>query len=193
LSILGRWLLFRSTFPGWTPLDNMTAQMEWSPDFCLSCDRQISDGAYCSQACRLADLEKAGTAEQASTARLSSSASSSSSSTSSNAGFHLPPAVNFAAFKAPSTSRGFDLAPASPQYYTAANGSYYTSPAANTVAVSSRPQQRNLSPSSSRSSLSSSSASQSASGISVQAANQLSGYVRSFDQVRDIRRRFNTY
>ncbi|KAI4729222.1 hypothetical protein E4T49_03073 [Aureobasidium sp. EXF-10728] len=29
-------------------------------DFCLACDKQTSEGLYCSQACRLADLEKAG-------------------------------------------------------------------------------------------------------------------------------------
>ena len=33
--------------------------MGWSLDFCLTCDRQTTGGAYCSQACRLADLEKA--------------------------------------------------------------------------------------------------------------------------------------
>ena len=29
----------------------------WSLDYCLECDRQTSGAAYCSQACRLADLE----------------------------------------------------------------------------------------------------------------------------------------
>jgi len=31
----------------------------WSPDYCLSCDRQTDGSCYCSQACRLADMEKA--------------------------------------------------------------------------------------------------------------------------------------
>ena len=53
----------------------MASNMDWSPDYCLSCDRQTEGGAYCSQACRLADLEKAKSPSQ-----LSSSASSTASS-----------------------------------------------------------------------------------------------------------------
>jgi hypothetical protein len=157
----------------------MTSQMEWSHDFCLSCDRQMEGGTYCSQACRLADLEKAG---QQQSAQLSSSASSTSSS---NNGFYLPPAVNFSQYKAPSTSRGFDMAPPSPyHYYTTTNGSYFAPPTAGQTS------QRSLTPSSSRSSLSSNS-STSQSGITVQAATQLNNYMRSFDQTRDMKRRYN--
>jgi len=32
--------------------------MDCFPDFCLSCDSQISHGLYCSEACRLVDLSK---------------------------------------------------------------------------------------------------------------------------------------
>lgn len=32
--------------------------MEWSLDYCLVCDRQTVGGAYCSQACRLAELDQ---------------------------------------------------------------------------------------------------------------------------------------
>ncbi|KAF2471634.1 uncharacterized protein BDR25DRAFT_21921 [Lindgomyces ingoldianus] len=174
----------------------MASQMEWSHDFCLSCDRQIAEGAYCSQACRLADLEKAGTNEPTTPSNLSSSASSSSSSQ----GFYLPPAVNFSALKTPSTSRGFDMGPSSPhQYYSTAYGSYFASTAsqpaaatATSTATARQSQQRSLTPSSSRSSLASA-ASQSTSGISLQAASQLNGYVRSFDPVRDMKRRFTHY
>lgn len=156
----------------------MTSQMEWSHDFCLSCDRQMEGGTYCSQACRLADLEKAG---QQQSAQLSSSASSTSSS---NNGFYLPPAVNFSQYKAPSTSRGFDMGPSSPgHYYSTANGSYFAPPTAG---------QRSLTPSSSRSSLSSNS-STTQSGITAQAASQLNNYVRSFDQTREQKRRYNQY
>ncbi|OQE15892.1 hypothetical protein PENSTE_c026G09867 [Penicillium steckii] len=31
---------------------------EWSLDFCLACDRQTSGGPYCSQSCRLAELDR---------------------------------------------------------------------------------------------------------------------------------------
>ncbi|KAH7085035.1 hypothetical protein BKA63DRAFT_8497 [Paraphoma chrysanthemicola] len=156
----------------------------WSNDYCLSCDRQMSEpSAYCSQACRLADLEKAGRVQTSS--QLSSSASSTSSS---NNGFYLPPAVNFSAYKAPSSSKGFDMAPASPyHYYPTANGSYFAPPAAPKQSP-----QRNLTPSSSRSSLASAS-SQPHSGVSQQAASQLSSYMRQFDQTRDIKRRYTQY
>lgn len=162
----------------------MTSQMEWSHDFCLSCDRQIAEGGtYCSQACRLADLEKAGSNDPQTPSQLSSSASSSSSSTH---GFYLPPPVNFSAYKGPSTqSRGFDMG-----YYHPANAAYYAQSAANTAA-SRQSQQRSLTPSSSRSSLASSTLQPT--GISAQAASQLNNYVRSFDQVRDIKRRYTQY
>lgn len=156
----------------------MTSQMEWSHDFCLSCDRQMEGGTYCSQACRLADLEKAG---QQQSAHLSSSASSTSSS---NHGFYLPPAVNFSQYQASSTSRGFDMSPSSPHnYYTTTNGSYFAPPTAG---------QRSLTPSSSRSSLSSNSSTTS-SGITAQAASQLNNYMRSFDQTREQKRRYTQY
>ena len=156
----------------------------WNNEFCLSCDRQIAEGGvYCSQSCRLADLEK-GTVQAPS--HLSTSASSTSSSSN---GFYLPPAVNFASYKAPSTSRGFDMGPTSPyHYYSTANGAYFApQPAARPAAP-----QRSLTPSSSRSSLASTS-SQSQPGVSQQAANQLNSYVRSFDQTRDMKRRYTQY
>jgi hypothetical protein len=154
----------------------------WNNDYCLSCDRQMSEpSAYCSQACRLADMEKAGRTQSS---QLSSSASSSSSSN----GFYLPPAVNFSVYKAPSRSKGFDVAPASPyHYYPTANGSYFAPPAATRPAP-----QRSLTPSSSRSSLASSS-SQTQAGVSQQAATQLNSYMRSFDQTRDMKRRYTQY
>lgn len=34
--------------------------MDCFPDYCLACDKQIIDGLYCSQTCRLTDLERAG-------------------------------------------------------------------------------------------------------------------------------------
>ncbi|KAF2740612.1 hypothetical protein EJ04DRAFT_161633 [Polyplosphaeria fusca] len=157
----------------------MASQMEWSHDFCLTCDRQIAEGNYCSQACRLAEMEKANTTQST----LSSSASSAGSS---SHGFYLPPAVNFSAYKSPSTSRGFDLGPSSPHYYSTSFATT-TSPTATQSQ-----QQRSLSPSSSRSSLQSA-ASQPGSGISMQAAHQLNGYVRSFDQTRDFKRRHTHY
>ncbi|KAF2635839.1 hypothetical protein P280DRAFT_522614 [Massarina eburnea CBS 473.64] len=155
----------------------MSSQMEWSPDFCLSCDRQIAEGgAYCSQACRLADLEKGTNDPQ----QLSSSASSSTSSN----GFYLPPAVNFSAYKSPTASKGFDMGYSNQQYYYPTNnGSYFAPP---TYSRQQQQEARSLTPSSSRSSLASN---QSNSGISAHAASQLSNYARHFDQVREMKRR----
>jgi len=171
-----------TTSPTHTTHLAMASQMECFNDFCLSCDRQIAEnGVYCSQSCRLVDMERAGSTAQA-PSQLSSSASSSSSS---NNGFYLAPAINFSAYKGASSSQ---VPPASPyHYYPTANGSYFAPPTAT------RPSpQRSLTPSSSRSSLASQS-SQSQSGISQQAATQLNSYMRSFDQTRDVKRRYTQY
>lgn len=37
-----------------------TITMDCFQDFCLACDKQCTEGPYCSQSCRLSDLEKAG-------------------------------------------------------------------------------------------------------------------------------------
>ncbi|KAF1970463.1 hypothetical protein BU23DRAFT_207170 [Bimuria novae-zelandiae CBS 107.79] len=154
-----------------------SSHIDWSPDYCLSCDRQTEGGAYCSQACRLADLEKAKSPSQ-----LSSSASSTGSS---NNGFYLPPAVNFSAYKTPTPSRGFDT---SYHYYPTNNGTYFAPTAsASRWSQSQQQQQRSLTPSSSRSSLASSTSQ--TTGISAQAASQLTYYAQNFDQVREIKRR----
>ncbi|EOA85764.1 hypothetical protein ACJQWK_04121 [Exserohilum turcicum] len=161
----------------------MASQMECFNDFCLSCDRQIAEnGVYCSQSCRLADLERAGSTQQA-PSQLSSSASSSSSC---NSGFYLAPAINFSAYKASSHPQA--AAPSSPyHYYPTANGNYFAPPSATRQSP-----HRSLTPSSSRSSLASAS-SRTQSGISQQAATQLNSYMRSFDQTRDVKRRYTQY
>ncbi|KAL6707202.1 hypothetical protein ACN47E_004749 [Coniothyrium glycines] len=167
----------------------MASTMDWSHEFCLSCDRQLDlqdhkgvHGVYCSQSCRLADLEKSGSTGAYTSSHLSSSASSTSSS---NNGFYLPPAVNFSQYKgAASTVQ----APTSPyHYYPTQNGAYFAPPTATRQAP-----QRSLTPSSSRSSLASN-ASHSQPGISQQAATQLNSYMRSFDQTRDQKRRYTQY
>jgi len=167
----------------------MTTELDWSHDFCLSCDRQIAEGAYCSQACRLADLEKAGSSEPQTPLNFSSSASSTASYASSSAGFYLPPAVNFAAYK--TTTTRLDSAPTSPNYYSVTPGSYFhpTASASSSNYGFASPPKRSLSPSSSRSSLSSITSTQPTQGLSAQAAHELKGYVSSFDQTRDRKRR----
>lgn len=71
--------------------------MDWSPDYCLACDKQTDGAVYCSEACRLAEYETA-------SSNAGSAASSPTSSRgplswpgpkSSANGFHLEPAYNF--------------------------------------------------------------------------------------------------
>lgn len=175
--------------------------MEWSHDFCLSCDRQISEGAYCSQACRLADLEKAGASSEPSSPSYLSSSATSTSSYSSNAsshsaaGFHLPPALNFAAFRPQSSARPDYTGHASTTTSHSQHSYYYQQPQSHTYAShSEEPErvQRSLTPSSSRSSLSSISNYQASQGMSQQAASALRGYVSSLDQARDAKRRLHS-
>ena len=84
-------------------------------NFCLSCDGSLATdndhSPYCSQACRLADIEKSGSTNTAwlstPTTPLYAQAPSSYSSSSSlsqslpltTAGFQLPPAIDFAAMR----------------------------------------------------------------------------------------------
>jgi len=193
----------------------MTAEMDWSHDFCLYCDKQTSEGVYCSQACRLADLEKAGASEPVSPAWNFSSGTTSPSwhfssetsasswqfpSSSSHAGaaqFQLQPPVNFAAYRS-STSRK-ESPPTSPRALAPSKQSKYFEAATTAVTVPPRlsraktdtyqSRNRSLYTSSSRSSLSSVSSASTAQGLSDQAITQLRGYSNSFDHVRDWKRR----
>jgi hypothetical protein len=64
------------------------SNMDCFPDFCLSCDKQTSEGLYCSQACRLADVEKAGSSTP-------SSPFTPTMESSSHSYFQLPEAFSF--------------------------------------------------------------------------------------------------
>lgn len=169
----------------------MSKDMEWSPDFCLACDRQSSGGAYCSQACRLADIERAsGGSEPVSPTSSAPSASWASSCLGTGSGFYLPPPLNFDAYKTSSKNhaskadrRSLGSTPQS-SYFPNISSSQYTS-ASSTVS----PASKVLTPSSSRSSLSSIGSTQEAASLSDQARSELRGYASSFDQVRDWKRR----
>ncbi|KAI9835575.1 MAG: hypothetical protein M1819_002026 [Sarea resinae] len=171
----------------------MAENMDWTPDFCLACDRQTSGGAYCSQTCRLADIERAsGGSEPVSP----SSSGPSPSWKSSNGRFQLPPPLNFGTCKptgkAQSPSLGSSpLTSYAPNCYFSHpfNGSQSTISSSGTTSTN-----RALTPSSSRSSLSSirSSSVQDNAYLSDQARNELRSYASSFDQIRDLKRRMST-
>lgn len=76
-------------------------EMDWTPDFCLACDRQTSGEAYCSQSCRLADLENASNgSEPTSPVTATGVGSWVLPSLGPSSGFYLPPPINFSAYRA---------------------------------------------------------------------------------------------
>jgi len=174
--------------------------MDWDHDICLSCDRQTADGEkFCSQTCRLADLERAGQSEPATPSSLSAQSSGWTSwqlpaaSASVRPQFQLAPAVNFSAFK---SSANVESPPASPRSRMPArqhSTSYFSQPTTSSTAYA-QPSSRGLTSSPSRSSLSSISSSMTSStvatpGLSEQALTHLRDYSGAFDTVRDWKRR----
>lgn len=168
----------------------MTMDSNWSPDYCLSCDRQTSGGVYCSQVCRLADLETSSCAsEPASPTSAGQSSFWASSISPSAAGFYLQPAFDFSAYRS-TKSYSSESHRTKPTYQT----SYFsTTFHTQTPPIPAPTSKRILTPSSSQSSLTSmqSKASQK-SGLSAQAKTELRSYTNSFDLIRNWRRRMNS-
>ena len=160
-------------------------ETDWSLDYCLACDCQTAGEAYCSQICRLADLETSSCgSEPSSPSSVQPAMSFSPISRSPTAGFFLPPAFDFSVYR--STSPTSSSAPTSPQPLSTTCFAL-TSSRTSSQSTSSP---RILTPSSSRSSLSSvQSPPVQGEIISTQARSELRDYTNSFDQVRDWRRR----
>ena len=138
--------------------------MDYLHDFCLACDKE-SNGPYCSQACRLADRERASPTNPSQQARLSWSSASSTST----AGYVLSPAYDFAD-KAGRNSYFM-------QQHDAASAG------------------RALTPSSSRTSLSSTTSTapiHATSGLSEQSRQELDNYFSSFSKAKASKRRQST-
>lgn len=169
--------------------------MSWTHDVCLSCDNQTQDGQkFCSQACRLADMERAGYSEPPTPAALPSSTSSWDSwqmpaTTSRQHSFQLSPAVNFSQYR----QQPLESPPSSPRSRSTHHSAcYFSQHAATSANSSSQPSGRGLTLSPSRSSLSSvssSGTSLSPPGLSEETMNQLRDYSGAFDQTRDWKRR----
>ena len=165
--------------------------LDWSPDYCLSCDRQsVNGGAYCSQSCRLADLERASGGSSTASSPQASPTSWTTPTPQGN-GFYLPPALNFPAMSgrqvssASSSPRG-SISSTLPSTVYQSTRSGYTS-----ASYLQSGQTSILHSSPSRTSLSSmQSTSQQDSGyLSDKARNELRDYASSFDLVRDWKRR----
>jgi hypothetical protein len=149
---------------------------EWSLDYCLTCDREAPNGAaYCSQACRLADMDRVS---------CSSSPKTMASTSTSGApgGFYLPPAFNFSTLSKSSNTSSSTSPTRSQSTWIPSNQSARKGSAAST----------GLHPSPSRTSLSSMPSQHSAFEqvyLSEKALRELNDYASCFDQVRDYKRR----
>ena len=160
---------------------------DWSLDYCFTCERQTAGEPYCSQACRLADLETSScgsepvspTSEKAPTGWLTTSSHTTS-------GFQLAPAFDFSAYRTNPPS-SINYRTSTTYSSSASRHSTYQTESNSSSSV------RGLTPSSSRSSLTSmQSMSTQGETISSQAKNELREYTNSFDQVRDWRRRLTS-
>ncbi|EMC97652.1 hypothetical protein BAUCODRAFT_461019 [Baudoinia panamericana UAMH 10762] len=151
--------------------------MDCFQDFCLACDKE-SHGPYCSQACRLADLERGNTSVPQTPLSPSSQSQSRLSWSSTASAYVLPPAVDF-------TDKNIASSPYTEQqqYQT----SYFMRTSAQQPSTASS--QRSLTPCSSRTSLSSTTSQSSTNGVSEQARLQLESYFSSFTQARAAKRR----
>ena len=154
--------------------------MDCFHDFCLACDRESTNGPYCSQACRLADLEKASPPQSPTFPSSSSQTTTTTSSgIGSGSGYVLAPAYKFPQ-RSPST-RSTSSEAGRPQSSTT-DSMHKT-----------QPQQRSLTPSSSRSSLSSNMSASNGTMISEQARQELQEYYDSFAGSRTSKRRTSTH
>jgi hypothetical protein len=174
--------------------------MDWDHDVCLSCDRQTADGEkFCSQTCRLTDLERAGHSEPATPSSLPTNAPSWMAwqlpTSSGRSQFQLAPPVNFSAYKHSANAESPPTSPKTAAPSQQSSSSYFQLPTTtSTSRAHSQTPYRGLFSSPSRSSLSSVSSSSTSStlntpGLSSEAVNQLRDYSGAFDTVRDWKRR----
>jgi len=160
----------------------MTMDIDWSPDFCLACDKQTDGRVYCSEACRLAEYEVASSNAGSATSSPTSTRGPLSWPTRrpSNTGFYLEPAYNFSNAQ----PYGTTPSPRSSTFYQASR------PQSSPIPFTSKPV---LTPSSSQSSLfslqsSTSSTASEPSQLSDESKKALRAYASSFDQSRYSRR-----
>jgi hypothetical protein len=153
--------------------------MDWSPDFCLACDRQTDGNVYCSEACRLAEYEVASSnsGSPASSPISARGPVSWPAARPSNNGFYMEPAYNF------SKAQPYGTTP-SPQSQPYQPSRPRTSPVTHKTV---------LTPSSSQSSLfsmqsSTSSTASEPAQLSAESRKALRAYASSFDQSRYSRR-----
>lgn len=159
--------------------------MDCFGDFCLACDKQTIDTPFCSQACRLAELDHSLSSSEPNSPGYTRQATAQRNPGSVTSWFQLPPAIDFSSYKRDRTAH---LATRPARSALAASH-----PMDQASTITTLPRSSNLTSSSSQTSLSSLHTSQSSpGGISEQAWNELRDYASSFDQVRTLKRRMST-
>jgi ECL1/2/3 zinc binding proteins len=158
--------------------------MDCFGDFCLACDRQTNGTPFCSQACRLAELDHSLSSSVPTSPIYTPHGSSHPGHGPVRNGFQLPPAFDFSSYR---RTRATQSPKVLPKSSTAA------SQLTEQPSIGTAPRSPNLTPSSSQTSLSSLRTNQSSSsGISEQAWVELRNYASGFDQVRALKRRMST-
>ena len=148
----------------------MAQEIDWSPSYCLACDRQTDTSAYCSESCRLAEYESS-----------ASPSSSPSWPAHQHTPFQLPSAYDFSQKSSSAAIRPAAHARAHSQPQPRQQQPAYSVPRLQVRPV--------LTPSSSQSSLfSMQSGASVGEAVSEEARMQLRGYASAFDQSRYQRR-----
>lgn len=167
----------QDTFDSSQLCNNTIVTMDCFQDFCLFCDKDSPDGAYCSQQCKLADLERSSNSNP-------SSPSSPTARQSWNSSSHRHQAYHYRQSSTP----GYD-APTTGHSSRPRSSYFMWNPSQQ---QSTTMDERQLTPSSSRTSLSSTTSGSgmtSAGGISNSQAKQLAEYFSSFDAAKAAKRR----
>lgn len=173
--------------------------MELFGDFCLVCDRQTNGSPFCSQTCRLAELDQSRSSSECSSPSSSCQPSPRQKSFAAHKGLQLTPAIDFAILQ-----RGSDQGVKKRSRLAADTGimdcgsKIASTPSVHetTTHLPSPVRCPSLgpafTPSSSSSSLTSLPTNHSASErISERAWTELNGYANNFDPVRSLRRRMS--
>jgi hypothetical protein len=172
-----------------------SSENNWALDFCLYCDKQTNtEEPYCSQSCRMADLEKPGYTSTSFSAPPKVQRSTTGLSRSSTH-FNLAPPVNFESYRHRRSSKPESSPPVSPKTGKSSNHLQQCQPRPTLQYRSTYDAHFNsssstrLNSSSSRSSLSSNTSTQSNPGLTQSDLTQLQDYANAFDHVRDFKRR----
>lgn len=159
--------------------------MDCFQDCCLFCDRDSPDGPYCSQHCRMADMEKASMSNPGSP----KSPLSFRTDLKRDTHYQLSPAFNFNQERTP----GYDAPATTDSKRPRSSYFMWSTPSRQHQRTPS--EERSLSPSSSRTSLSSTTSTSSITartGTLPQTKRELQDYYSLFDQARAAKRKSST-